>query len=625
MCDSVLRTMYDDIPLEQFGGKASGLKWLHENGFCVPETYFSRSISSDDCTDSYYDRLSSEIKNVFPPNTKLAVRSSGIHEDGKTESKAGNYKTFLNVDSSDTDEILKRHKEIIADAKDKGDRSGVIFQKMISAEYAGVIFTSNPENYSKEEMVISYRKGAGEQLVSGQTSDTVDLTIRKKNPVSANSELKPYIERLVAIAVKIEELQNKPMDIEWAAEKATGKIYVLQCRPITTILLPKNEIKKVTLSSIGSDSRLERLDKVKIRLEAEKNDIMISYAYVVNCNCDTETFPFESIPLERSKFCKGYNIVVIEPKKIDGKIVRHFVGKKSDAIKCITCNRYNFRAFPKFEDIHTALCNIYAQVREFSWVCTMIIQEIFDPKYTGIIKQSGNATFIEVARGHFVAKGIVPMSMYVIEDGTITANEVTQKKFYRILEGHQIEQNIDEQTVHIDDDVLFDIQEQFKPILEKKNCNLEFGLLELDMELYPYLIDFTLDAADETLKKDDISHGVMSHGCIQGKLVKLESSSIEQSLNAHCQNQIEESYNAGEPIIYVCELPNVKFMEKLGRKNIGFVFRSGSLLCHLAILLRERHIPALLFDNIESLKIGEVYRIDTASAQKLKEVEQPDE
>ena len=40
----------------------------------------------------------------------------------------------------------------------------------------------------------------------------------------------------------------------------------------------------------------------------------------------------------------------------------------------------------------------------------MIIQEIFDPKFTGIMKKNGSTTFIEIARGHFVAKGIVPMS-----------------------------------------------------------------------------------------------------------------------------------------------------------------------------------------------------------------------
>lgn len=615
--ESIIKTIDDKISIEQFGGKAYGLKWLAENHFPIPVTYFAKTVSFNDCTEDYYRQLSEEIKKIFSNNEKIAIRSSGINEDGETESKAGNYKTFLNVNSNDCIEICRNHKEIIFDAKKRNDYSGVIFQEMISSEYSGVIFTSNPSNFSKKEMIISYRKGIGESLVSGKTADSVDLTIIKNRTLQENLENREVIESLVCFGKKIEELQNMPMDIEWAVERGTGKIYILQCRPITTILLPKNEIKKVTLDSIGDDSRLKSLDKITLRLEAEKNDIMISNAYIVNCNCDKDEFPLESIVLKKSEFCKGYNIVVISPKNIDGKIVRHFIGKKENALKCITCNRYTFRSFPSFDNIYSALCSIYNQVKEFSWICTMIIQEIFDPKYTGIVKQRDGTTFIEIARGHFVAKGIVPMSTYVIADGQITKNEVEQSKYYRILEGHQIEQYINNEIVHVDDDSLLNIQNQFEPILKRNNYNLEFGLLELDMELYPYLIDFTLDSNTDSLTKSDVEQKIMSNGKLQGKLIKLPPSSIDESLNTHCQNQIYQYENEDEAVIYGCDLPDIKLMEKLGRKNIGFIFKTGSLLCHLAILLRERHIPALLFDDIESLEEGAIYKIDTYSSHKL--------
>lgn len=56
-------------------------------------------------------------------------------------------------------------------------------------------------------------------------------------------------------------------------------------------------------------------------------------------------------------------------------------------MKCITCNRYNFRAFPDYDNIYEALSSIYDVVKNNTWLCTMIIQEIFDPKFTGIMKK----------------------------------------------------------------------------------------------------------------------------------------------------------------------------------------------------------------------------------------------
>jgi len=128
---------------------------------------------------------------------------------------------------------------------------------------------------------------------------------------------------------------------------------------------------------------------------------------------------------------------------------------------------------------------------------------------------------------------------------------------------------MDNQLVKINDDTLFDICEQFNPIFNQRKCNLEFGLLEFESDLYPYLIDYTIDNSDETLQEKDIENGVVSNGRIKGKIVKIENISIEQSLNAHCQNEISLENILEEPIIFVAELPDIKLMEKLNENNIG--------------------------------------------------------
>lgn len=617
MFEKILNKVTDSISGEQFGGKAYWLKWLNDNDFPVPKSYFSKAEETVFYTSAYYARLKDELKDLFQSDEQIALRSSGIQEDGEKESRAGNYKTFLHIPFSNFSLICEKHKEIIGNAAEQGDRTGVVFQQMIDAEYSGVLFTSNYINFSKKELIINYCNGTGDVLVSG-TSEKIEKIIVKKDNIEFHDKvIGAYLLSLAKMGIEIENKLNKPMDIEWCIERNTGKIFILQCRPMTSIFLEKDEIKKVTIQSIGDDERLKSLDKIKIRLIAENHDVLISDAYIVNCNCITEVLPFDSIKLNRSRFCKGYNVVVITPKTIDEKIIRHFVGKKSDAMRSITCNRYCFRMFPKFENLQEALNAIYKQVKACSWICTMIIQEIFDPKFTGIIKAGSDATFIEIARGHFVAKGVIPLSRYTISRNEIRSHEAVQEKYYRILEGHQIEQNIDRQIIHIDNEDLRNVEKQFVPILKEINCNLEFGMLDYDGNLEPYLIDFTEDNSEETISSTDIETGIISHGNICGKLVRIEPIEIQQSLNTHCRNIIENSTTSDEPVIFLCDLPDIKLMEKLNMKNIGFVFKRGSQLCHLSILLRERHIPALIYEGTEKLEINAVYKLDTRQKKKL--------
>lgn len=618
MPEKLLKKITDNIiSSEHFGGKAFWLKWLNDNCFPVPKSYFSKAEDPCFYTPAYYERLRDEIKSLFQSNEQIALRSSGIQEDGEKESKAGKYKSFLHIAPSDFSSICEKHKEIIINSSEQGDSTGVVFQQMIDAVYSGVMFTSNYINFSKKELIIHYCNGTGDALVSGASKEIEKITVQKDNPEFKDKTMGIYLLPLAKMGIEIENKLNKPMDVEWCIERNTGKIFILQCRPITSIFLEQNEIKKVTAQSIGDDERLKSLDKVRIRLMAESHDVVISDGYIVNCNCITDDFPFDSIKLNRSQFCKGYNVVVVTPKMIDEKIVRHFVGKKSDAMRSITCNRYSFRMFPKFENIDEALNSIYKQVKSCSWICTMIIQEIFDPKFTGIIKSGKDAVFIEIARGHFVAKGIVPMSLYVMKKNEIDSYEAEQDKYYRILEGHQIEQNIDRQIIHIAEEDLRNIERQFVPVLKGIGCNLEFGLLDYDGNLEPYLIDFTEDNSEETISSTDVEAGIISHGNICGKLVKTEMTNIQQSLDVHCQNAIGNSVVSCEPVIFLCELPDIKLMEKLNKQNIGFVFKGGSQLCHLSILLRERHIPALIYEDAENLETGAVYKLDTRQKKKL--------
>lgn len=614
----------DCIDMQSYGGKAYWLKWLYDHNIAIPQSFFipvGNWQESEFCT-----QIKNSLNGLFRENENIAVRSSGTTEDGEHTSKAGNFKTFLNIDFNEN-LVMQKCKELQDDAIMQGARLGIVLQKMISAEFSGILFSSHPVSYSKDEAVIEYHKGTGNTLVSGTERYFQKVILQKQKEKTDfsdfPSELKDTIAELLQIGINIEKELYRPVDIEWCIEKQTGKLYILQSRPQTSVFFNKNELKKVSLNSLNNDKCLANLDKVKIRLEAEQKEIFISDAYIVNCNCTSDEFPYEleNIALEKSKYCKSYNVVVILPKRIDGKIIREFVGRKSDAIQKITCNRYNFRTCSKYETIITALKDIYKQIAKHYWICTMIIQEIFDPEFTGIIKRNGTTSIIEITKGHFAAKGNVPMSTYIIEDGKVVyRKEEIQQHYYRIIEGQIIQQDlIKPQLLRLDDSDLLYIHNIFTPVMEEGSKNLEFGLLRVGEDLEPYLIDFTDEKAEE-FSADDIYRGIVSSGKICGKLVRLTDDSDETIINEHGQSEIAESQDNTSPTIYYSSTPNISLKNLLGQKNIGFVFDRASLLCHFSILLREKLIPAVIRPQNLTLNIDAYYEIDTASTEIIKKI-----
>jgi len=207
-------------------------------------------------------------------STEVSVRSSATSEDLAEASFAGLHSTFLNV--SGLEEVLSSIKGCWAslwspEAVSYRERCGfdhtsvamgVVVQLMVPADRSGVIFTSNPVNDSRSELVINAVRGLGEKLVSGQVTPDVYVVDRKKrttlkrnvalsgdNPsdppsqgqraqasedAASGSLTDRQIRGLVETGLRIEDGFGEPQDIEWAI---TGdEIHVLQSRPIFTLL-----------------------------------------------------------------------------------------------------------------------------------------------------------------------------------------------------------------------------------------------------------------------------------------------------------------------------------------------------------------------------------------------------
>lgn len=207
----------------------------------------------------------------------FAVRSSGIREDLKDSSFAGQYRTQLNV-PADHQKLILNIQRIWASAftpelysyfrkqrnSEFNPEMGVIIQKMIPCQKSGVIFTVDPVSGIDREILIEACYGLGASLVDGLVTPDqyrydwynekiVSVLVRDKGtelvccedpPYTRTRTLDPFqrnsrvldeteITELSCLCIKIQSYYGFPVDIEWG--KSGKDFYILQSRPITGI------------------------------------------------------------------------------------------------------------------------------------------------------------------------------------------------------------------------------------------------------------------------------------------------------------------------------------------------------------------------------------------------------
>ncbi len=201
------------------GGKAKQLVALQLAGFRVPDFLCSPPDIA---------------KAIEILGTPLAVRSSASAEDGREVSFAGQFRSFLNLHTVTEVEAAMRQCEASVHAPSvaeycrknhidpKSLTMGVIVQRMIQPELAGVAFTVNPAT-GAEEVAIEACEGLSDELLAG----------RKPALPASHPLLQKYSGEIERVARAIQRHFGAPQDIEFAIEN--GVLYILQSRPITRI------------------------------------------------------------------------------------------------------------------------------------------------------------------------------------------------------------------------------------------------------------------------------------------------------------------------------------------------------------------------------------------------------
>jgi phosphohistidine swiveling domain-containing protein len=211
----------------------------------------------------------------------VAVRSSATAEDLPGAAFAGQQDTYLNVvgETAVLDAVrrcwgsLWTERAIAYRRRQQLDSSNlriaVVVQRMVDAEFAGVMFTANPVTGDRDEVVIDANPGLGEAVVAGLvTPDHYVLDgrgqIRERTPggrevvihstasggVTHSTDTGPepatlpdeVLTELAALARKVADHFGRPQDIEWAY--ANAHVWLVQARPMTALPPPPLKLSR---------------------------------------------------------------------------------------------------------------------------------------------------------------------------------------------------------------------------------------------------------------------------------------------------------------------------------------------------------------------------------------------
>lgn len=268
------------------GGKVAPLSRLASQyrvppGFCLTTTVYERWAAQVD-GDTLPEELRQEIATAYQQLAErcgverpaVAVRSSAVDEDGAETSFAGQHETYLNLVGAETvaqavawcwqsarAPRVREYRRQHGLAED-GGRLAVLVQQLVVADVSGVVFSANPLTGNRDQVVVNASWGLGESVVGGsvtpdsyvydaQTGTIVERIVSEKRRMSVAvtggtrevdvprllwsrpALTDEQVAEMARLADDLERTMGWPVDLECAYRDEV--LYLLQCRPITTL------------------------------------------------------------------------------------------------------------------------------------------------------------------------------------------------------------------------------------------------------------------------------------------------------------------------------------------------------------------------------------------------------
>lgn len=226
------------------GGKAASLShMMNRTKLPVPDGYviLADAFENGELVSSAEEEIMT-LTSQLDRRYTYAVRSSALNEDGDKASFAGQYETVTDISADDVMDAVNKVFGSVGSDRVKGygesfsredEGIGIVVQRFVRPQFAGVIFTSDAITGKDRKITGNYVRGEGEQLVSGSSNAEVFTIDAIDGTYEGDPELARFSKRILKASLTIRHLYGMPMDIEWAI--SDGKFYILQARPITTL------------------------------------------------------------------------------------------------------------------------------------------------------------------------------------------------------------------------------------------------------------------------------------------------------------------------------------------------------------------------------------------------------
>jgi deoxycytidine triphosphate deaminase len=536
--------------------------------------------------DSARSMIRLRIKEVFGDisGRRFAVRSSGLDEDAATRSLAGVHRSLLDVAGADgiiaaIERCWASYYEApaVAARVRAGDyrsapRLAVIVQAMIDPVLAGVAFTGL-DDQPDETVVLEYVSGHADELVAG-----VRTPVRCDSGDLPDPALAPVVD--MARALRAE--RGHHVDVEWAID-ASGP-HLIQVRPLTATMHlpaasdePVARVRDLYFEDLPAGFSLGEVAGVyggyvtkrgpAYRMAAASG-VATGAGWVVQVNglglydeaCLTR--------LRAGLAAGGADRCVLDL----GDTLRQIVVPKDDVPSRLA---EAFAARPDGRELHAAV------VRDFIAGELGVISHLADG---GLVVEYTGKGLMELNRGTAGADSIVVAD--VSRPREVTAPATAGPLLPHLAKLAQLTSAM--QAAH-------------------GAVTLEWVLADGDLYFIDYSALGTGEAAGRLVSADGTV--LVSPGTARGPLLRLQEDEMLRRLSIGPAVSVSKSVNVSEydgvarivdKVTSLAERPIVHASRPYAVLSVlighvaGFVFDEGSALGHLAILLSEAGLPAVV-------------------------------
>lgn len=595
------------------------------------QSQIEEEIVSCGVADSAWQPIYEEARLLTDDwETPLIVRSSSSFEDGANTAGAGIYESFANIRNADTlrEAIVYCWKESFSlqalshrlriKEYDREPLIALIAQRFVTARLSGVCFSRDPMDGS-DRVYVEYTEGSSDGIESGEGAVSSFVAIKSNtgeyivNNTALDSTL---VDELIAISDKLQEQFKEDMEYEWAYDG--DKLYVLQTRPITkkyTTKASKDPVYEIydlyTESSTIDTHNLGLIKPIyqhsinkrkQIRLFALENNILINGSAVgfMNSAGMKDKQPEQHPALSR------LNTPIFS---IDlGPHLRAFYSKREEL-------GHTLQTLIGHGDVETS----------------SIIREFASGQFSAISMQDGVRILVEICMGSLIGlnRGFVESETYAYDIATqeltkVAGNLSTTSGTYYDFDEDTSTFAFKPVTPQAPVSVAFDAIAAIAAFTVKVNQSFENNILEWTIvDDKPVYVDNTPDPTYQQNKgmKSGGAINFLSPGKLVGTIVrvedlhKLEYISAGPTLNVsgnlptlEANKEIQDLMalaSKKKNLVIVSKYPYTALSVLIGKVS-GFIFESGPILCHLAIVARENNTPvAIVPDALKLYKDGD--------------------